>query len=189
MIVQHGRKYIVTIHCCCFRGYDRPAWEKYIAAGQEQLCPTDSSFHRPPAKTDKLFAVLDSEEKPVLIRHPQPPADKQHLYKDNQPNVRLGPIASGKAVAHSATLRMEFAQRNGQVVAYDREQHHLIEALADSRLLNSYVIVLGISDYIDGSAGRTWQPYAALCAAAYTKTLITSLTTFGGGRRRASYFH
>jgi len=149
------------------------------------LCPNDSSFHRPPAKTDKLYALLEGEENPVLIRHPQPSPDKQHLYKDNMPNVRLGPIASGKTIAHCTTLRMDFASSNGGVVAYDRGLHHLIEAIANSKL-NSYVSVLGICDYVDGSKGRTWQPYAALSAAAYVKNLIMSLHTFG---RRRSYFH
>lgn len=100
------------------------------------------------------------------------------------PNVRLGPIASGKNVALSNTLRMDFAACNGDVVAYDRGLHNLIEALSESKL-SSYIMVLGICDYADGSKGRTWQPYAALCAAAYVKNIISSVGSFG---RRRSYY-
>jgi len=175
----------LMLKLCLNRGYDRPAWEKYILKSQEQLCPVDSSFHRPQAKTDKLFAMLKGEDKLVLVRHPQPAPEKQHLYKDNTPNVRLGPVASGKLVAHDAVLRMDFAACNGDVIAYDRGMHQLIEALSDSRIA-SFVAILGISDYADGSKGRTWQPYAALSAAAYTKNLVLSLNTFG---RRRSYYH
>jgi nucleoside phosphorylase len=36
----------------------------------------------------------------------------------------------------------------------------------------AYFVVRGIVDYCDSSKGDAWQPYAALCAAAYAKSLI-----------------
>ena len=40
---------------------------------------------------------------------------------------------------------------------------------------DNFTIVRGVSDYIDGTQRREWQPYASLIAAAYAKTLILQL--------------
>lgn len=159
------------------------SWEKYSESGQEQLRSIDDRFHRPPGKTDRLYAVLEGERDPVLVRHPVPPPEKRYAYRESTPNVRLGPIGCGRAVSRSDGLRMEFANCHG-VIAYDRGLHHVVEAVMNSRV-SSLGLVLGICDYLDGTKTRTWQPYAAVCAASFAKSLVLGLPVFG--RRRGYY--
>lgn len=159
------------------------SWEKYSESGQEQLRRIDDRFHRPPGKTDRLYAVLEGERDPVLVRHPVPPPEKRYAYRDSTPNIRLGPIGCGRAVARNEAVRMEFASGHG-VVAYDRGLNHVVEAVLNSRVSSSG-LVLGICDYLDGTKTRTWQPYAAVCAASFAKSLVLGLPVFG--RRRGYY--
>lgn len=166
------------------RSIDKPSWDKYSEQAQETLKKYDDRFHRPPGKTDKLYAIIEGEGgKAVHVRHPVPPSDRQYAYRESTPNVRCGVIGSGRAVARSDTLRMEFAGCHG-VVAYDRGLHHAVEAVMNSRV-SSFAMVLGICDYLDGTKTRTWQPYAAVCAAAFTKALVLALPAYG--RRRGYY--
>jgi len=71
------------------------------------------------------------------------------------------------------------------IVAYDRGLHDVVDAVHSSPRLSSYLIVLGISDYMDGSKGRSWQPYASLAAAAFTKSVISTMASLS---RRTSYY-
>lgn len=70
-------------------------------------------------------------------------------------------------------------------MAYDRGLHDVIDAVDSCAQLNGYLLVLGMADYVDGRRGRTWQPYAALCAAAFTKILVSTITA---PTRRGSYY-
>jgi len=74
------------------------------------------------------------------------------------------------------------AKVSDAVVAFDRGLVDVVDAVHS---LSSYVIVLGISDYLDGSKGRSWQPYASLAAAAFTKTIINTIHALS---RRSSYY-
>ncbi len=57
----------------------------------------------------------------------------------------------------------------------------LFSLLHSSPQMDSFAFIRGIADYLDGTKNVDWQPYAALCAAAYTKTLITDLPPPGHG--------
>jgi len=72
------------------------------------------------------------------------------------------------------------------IVAYDRGLHEVVDAVHSSPRLSSYLIVLGISDYIDGCKGRSWQPYAGLAAAAFTNSIVNMMSSMS---RRSSYYH
>jgi len=74
-------------------------------------CGSDSKFHRPPAKTDRLFAVLERGTDPVLVKHPVPAPGREHLYRENLPNIRCGSIASGRVVARKTAWRTEVKQK------------------------------------------------------------------------------
>lgn len=50
----------------------------------------------------------------------------------------------------------------------------VMESITGNRK-DSFMIVRGLADYIDGTKNKEWQPYAALAAAAVTKALIMSL--------------
>ena len=104
---------LVDVHCgrqtsAAVGAGDRRPWERTMERAVERLneaVSSDSKFHRPPAKTDRLYAVLERGADPILVRHPQPPAGSEHLLRDNLPNIRRGTVASGRAVARDAVLR------------------------------------------------------------------------------------
>ena len=68
---------------------------------------SDSKFHRPPAKTDRLYVVLEPGTDPVFVMHPVPAPGSEYLYRENLPNIRRGAIASGRVVARNAAWRTE----------------------------------------------------------------------------------
>ena len=72
---------------------------------------------------------------------------------------------------------MLLRQVSDGIVAYDRGLHDLVDAVDSLPRLSSYLIVLGIADYVDGTKGRSWQPYASLAAAAFTKTTVNALSS------------
>jgi len=76
-------------------------------------------------------------------------------------------------------------QVSDAIVAFDRGLHDVFDAVNSSSRLSSYLIVLGISDYMDGSKGRSWQPYSSLAAAAFTKSIINAIHSLS---RRSSYY-
>ena len=63
------------------------------------------------------------------------------------------------------------------IVAYDRGLHAVVEAVHSSSKMYDYLIVLGTSDYVDGGKGRSWQPYASLAAAAFTRSIIDMINS------------
>jgi len=51
--------------------------------------------------------VLERGADPVLVKHPAPAPGSGHLHRENLPNVRLGTVASGRAVARHALWRTQ----------------------------------------------------------------------------------
>ncbi|VDP96818.1 unnamed protein product [Trichobilharzia regenti] len=41
--------------------------------------------------------------------------------------------------------------------------------------LDSFILIRGIADYVEGRQGAQWQPYAALAAASFMKSIILQL--------------
>ncbi len=146
-------------------------WLKYLEKAQQLLKDEERDYTRPSSKTDKLYALLDG--KTVLVQHPKPPRGQETLHSDRLPNVRFGTIGSGRFVSKTADLRTAFAASTG-VIAYDGGYQAVYDALEGSRK-SSYMAVRGVADYTDGTVNKDWQPYAALCAAAYTRALIQGL--------------
>ncbi len=159
--------------------HTRKPWEKYIEEGKDILHAEESSFHRPAAKNDKLFATIDGEL--VQVEHPRPPYGYDRYIHDNVPRVRYGPIGSNKYVARNEPLRMEFKKMFG-VMAFDGAFGEVLNTL-ERKKKNSYLIVRGIADYEEGSKNKDWQPYAALAAASYTKALLVAIPS------RRSYYN
>lgn len=97
---------------------DKRPWERLVDDAQRQLFAdfdetTASAFRRPPAKTDRLYAVVEPGTEPVLVKHPSPPAGREYLLREGLPNVRCGTIASGRLVAGNVTWRREVKRRIG----------------------------------------------------------------------------
>ena len=99
---------VIEVHCKPRRhdaGGKRP-WER-VMHELVQKQNHDPKFHRPPAKTDKLYAVLERGTDPVFVKHPVPAPGNEHLYRENLPNIRCGTIASGRAVSRNALWRTQ----------------------------------------------------------------------------------
>lgn len=97
---------------------DKRPWERVVDDVQRRFDAeldesTSASFRRPAAKTDRLHAVIEPGTDPVLVKHPAPPAGREHLARDGLPNVRCGTVASGRLVADNAAWRLEVRSAAG----------------------------------------------------------------------------
>ncbi|KAF5545174.1 ankyrin repeat [Fusarium mexicanum] len=81
--------------------------------------------------------------------------------------IHYGLIASGNQLMEDATARDRLAV-NENVLCFEMEA---------AGLANHFpcIAIRGICDYSDSHRGRTWQPYAALIAAAYAKELLLQI--------------
>jgi len=104
---------LVEVHCAGMGRHnaaEKRPWERTMERAVQRLnddARSDSKFHRPPAKTDRLYAVLERGSEPIFVKHPMPDAGNEHLYRENLPNIRCGAVASGRAVARDAALRTQ----------------------------------------------------------------------------------
>jgi len=147
------------------------SWERNIREGQELLQGQQVSFDRPRPETDRLFMNIGGDDV-IEMQHPPVPADAQ-LGRPGVPVIRLGSIASGKPIVKEDQLRLEFAARH-QCIGVDTEFDQVLESIVGNRK-ESFIFVRGACDYLDGTKNAVWQPYAALVAAAFMKSLIEKI--------------
>ena len=92
---------------------------------------------------------------------------------DTLPRLHGGLIASSSKVIQNALFRddkvKEFQER-GDILAFEMEGYAVAFR---AQCLN----IRGVCDYADESKNRMWQPYAAIVAAAFAKTVILGLPT------------
>lgn len=151
--------------------YSRPPWDTYLESGKELLKGEESSFHRPALKSDKLFYTKPGGEV-IQVEHPKALGLEARRHKEGTMTVHSGLIGAGRMVVKSDEMRREFAQMNN-IQAFDVEFDYVLESLEGNRN-ESYLIIRGMADYVDGNK-KDWQSYAALCAAAYMKALILAI--------------
>jgi nucleoside phosphorylase len=79
--------------------------------------------------------------------------------------IHYGTIASGNQVIKDGITRDRLSSELGGVLCFEMEA---------AGLMNGFpcLVVRGICDYADTHKNKSWQPYAAATAAAYTKELI-----------------
>ncbi|ESN94465.1 hypothetical protein HELRODRAFT_189399 [Helobdella robusta] len=153
-------------------------WEKYIIEGQKILEGQEVEFTRPPEETDRLFMNVGGNDV-IEVGHPAMPEPSSNgppgevHSKQGFPMIRMGPIGSGKPIVNNDQLRLEFAAKH-QCIGFDSEFDQVLESI-DGNRKDSYLLIRGVSDYLDGSTNITWQPYAALVAAAFMKSIIAAL--------------
>ncbi|KAK3602326.1 hypothetical protein CHS0354_007120 [Potamilus streckersoni] len=146
-------------------------WEPNIDQGLEILCSEESNFHRPSIKSDKLYYTkLDGTT--VQVDHPLPTGHAALSHRDGQPKIHYGVVGTGKLIARTDNLKRDFAQMNN-VKAFDVDFSCVLDSLEGNRN-ESFLIIRGIADYQDGIK-KEWQPYAAVVAAAYMKSLIMAM--------------
>ena len=148
----------------------RAPWDQYIAQGMKQLSDDQLSFKRPDNYQHQIYAMVDDTIE--LVQQPHPPMGRTRLYPANQTRIRYAVNASGINVAKNIITRTKFAKEHG-ISAYDCGVGNVLDSIVGSRC-GSFLIINGIADYEDGSKNKEWQPYAALAAAAYMKTLVQS---------------
>lgn len=113
----------------------------------------DSQFRR-------HLRVVD--ERPEF-RRPEAASQTDRMH----PNVHYGTILSGNTVIKSQTRRDELRDMYGGI-AVEMEAAGIMTRLP-------VAVIRGISDFADSSKNTTWQPYAAVTAAAYTKEVLLCL--------------
>lgn len=134
-------------------------WHEYI-----DDFSSDSHFCKPSEDTDKLY---DLEDK--LCEHPYDSTRTKY------PKVFMGGIASANTLLKNPNKRDMLKSTYG-VLAVEMEASGIADATWDHNV--GYLVVRGICDYCDTHKNDLWQEYAALAAAAYTRSLIETLPCF-----------
>lgn len=114
---------------------------------------------------DQLFhASYDHQEGDAcddcgnLFRIIRPPRE------DLTPEVHYGNIASGNQVMKHGETRDRIAKAEG-VICFEMEAAGLMDNFP-------CLIIRGVCDYADSHKNKTWQPYAAATAAAFSRILL-----------------
>ncbi|GAB1608339.1 uncharacterized protein LOC115212809 isoform X4 [Argonauta hians] len=148
-------------------------WELYVEEGQKLLQGQEVHFMRPSSNTDRLYMNI-GEDNVIEVEHPQPPEEIASTFDPDKPRVHFGVLGSGRPVVKSDAIRLDFAGKYN-IKAFDTEFDQVLESIEGNRK-DSFMFIRGVSDYNDGSKNKEWQPYAALTAAAFMKTIIKALS-------------
>ncbi|KAK6506303.1 hypothetical protein TWF506_011220 [Arthrobotrys conoides] len=85
----------------------------------------------------------------------------------NQPYIHYGLIASGNQVMKHGITRDQLS-RDKNILCFEMEAAGIMDEIPS-------LIIRGICDYSDNHKNKSWQPYAALVAAAYARELLIQL--------------
>ncbi|CAH8569788.1 unnamed protein product [Dicrocoelium dendriticum] len=148
-------------------------WAKILTSAVKVIGEGDAvDFARPSSDTDKLKLKID-EGVTFDIKHPEVPENMECFYPPGIPAVRLGCIGSGRPITDNDKLRDCFAKEH-QLLSYDSEYDQVLESVLGNGL-QSFLLIRGMADYVEGRQGTQWQPYAALAAASFMKAVILEL--------------
>ncbi|OJI99831.1 hypothetical protein ASPVEDRAFT_127771, partial [Aspergillus versicolor CBS 583.65] len=87
--------------------------------------------------------------------------------ESDEPCIHYGLIASGDQVMKDAKTRDSIADEL-DILCFEMEAAGIMDELPS-------LVIRGICDYCDSHKHKEWQPYAALTAAAYAKTLLSTV--------------
>ena len=141
-------------------------WEKFLEEGVQYLL--SHNIDCLPPSNDHLFIKMSSGEI-VQVDHPT----GEHKRDYTRPILRFGMIAGGKNLLTNDYFKSTLNEKC-HVLCFDSEIDQVIAAVQGNRT-ESFMIIRGISDYQDGTLNKEWQPYSALCAAAFMKTIIYTI--------------
>jgi len=149
-------------------------WEKYINQSMKQLQEQESDFARPDDDGDKLYMSIGTKDV-IEVGHPEAPSNANGYdpRTNGMPVLHFGPVASGRILVKNEHIRQDVASKFG-IKAFDCEFDTVAESVFGNRK-DRYLFLRGISDYKDGTRKKEWQPFAALSAAAFMKTIIETL--------------
>ncbi|KAK6521280.1 hypothetical protein TWF506_001503 [Arthrobotrys conoides] len=155
----------------------KPWGSEKIDSLKDILFPPDYwHVHQPPATctggrcknlTDLCESALKGscEELGCDMSESVRPSD---LIRRPTPNIYFGSVASGDKVMRSATLRDKISEREA-VIAFDMEAVGVWDYLP-------CILIKGVCDYSDSHKNKSWQEYAAVAAAAFTKAVLEEWT-------------
>lgn len=145
-------------------------WEEHLAEGIEGLYNEELDCRRP--NEDKLlFAV--GEKNLVECEHPMDLTGSFNRREYGQPIVKFGRIAGGEDLSKNEAVRTSLVEQY-DILCFDTGMDQVMESIEGNKI-DSYIIIRSIADYLDGTTTKEWQPYSALCAAAFAKTVISAL--------------
>lgn len=134
-------------------------WEDFILKALQKL-----NWQRPSQETDLLHSSVQPDE---IIYHPDDPERRE-----NQPRIFLGAIGSANKLLKNPQKRDLLREQFG-VKAIEMEGSGVADATWNHGI--GYLVVRSICDYCDEHKSDTWQQYAAITAAAYVRTLLSSI--------------
>ena len=137
-------------------------WEKFLSEGLQYLL--SHNIDCLPPENDRLYIKMENGEV-VDVDHP---GRKEKDYR--RPKLCFGMIAGGKNLLNNDYLKMTLGEKCN-VLCFDSEIDQVLAAIQGNQT-ESFLIIRGVSDYHDGTLNKEWQPFSALCAAAFMKTLI-----------------
>jgi nucleoside phosphorylase len=134
-------------------------WNSLIEQAINRL---GKKWDRPGLSKDILHDTLGNK-----VKHP-----KDELRQNGKPRAFIGTIASGNTLLKDPVLRDELRDKFG-AKAVEMEASGLADASWLAEV--NYYAVRGTCDYCDQHKNDLWQKYAAVVAAAYTKSIISSM--------------
>jgi nucleoside phosphorylase len=139
-------------------GGNKP-WINHINEAKNKL-----NIIRPSNETDILMSTNNPDNE---ISHPDDP-DRVN----DQPKIFLGTIAAANKLLKNP-LKRDQLRDVYRVKAIEMESSGIADATWYHEV--GYLVVRGICDYCDEKKNNVWQKYAAITAAAYTKSLLESM--------------
>lgn len=139
-------------------------WESRIAEFLERRDDREK-WDSPPATSDILIDTTDGTGPPIAH-----PCDS--LRRSGQPRVFRGRIGTGNVVQADPRRRDALRDRDG-IRALEMEGCGIADASWFANI--GYLVVRGTCDYCNSTKNDDWHYYAALIAAAYTRTVIEYL--------------
>jgi len=136
-------------------------WIKFI----DQLVSSYDWAKRPGMSKDILKSTTDPNTK---LKHPN---DSQR--RGNQPRVFIGPIASSNTLQKNPVKR-DALRDSFAVKAVEMEGSGIADGTWESGI--EYLVIRGICDYCDSEKNDEWHGYAAVVAAAYTRSLLEAIS-------------
>ncbi len=146
-------------------------WESFVDKFLEMV-GNPEQWKRPDDALDLL--IDDKNELPI----PHPKDDQR---RSGRPRVFYGPIGAANVVQADPRRRNELRRRHA-LKAIEMES----SGVADLSWLSQvgYIVVRGTCDYCNSEKGDAWHNYAALAAAAYTRTILAYLPRQPGSQDR-----
>ncbi len=138
-------------------------WKEYIL----QVCKIIEENH----EITKKKITEQFKYKLIPKNHP----DQENCGRiKGYPMIHFGPIASANIVLRDEILRDKLRRKHG-IKAIEMESAGIVDATYSEG--KYYFTIRGICDYANLDKNDNWQDYAAIVAAAYTRSLIEFIET------------